>query len=45
MMNYIWGVIIIGSLIFAILTNKLDLVTNSMFDSTNQAIELTILML
>lgn len=45
MMNYIWGFIIVGSLVFSILTNKLDLVTNSMFDSTKQAIELTILML
>ena len=45
MMNYIWAFMIVGSLIFAILTNKLDLVTNSMFDSTKQAIDLTILML
>lgn len=45
MMNYIWGFMLIGSLVFAILTNNLDMVTNSMFDSTKQAIELTILML
>lgn len=45
MMNYIWGFIIIGSIVFSILTNKLDIITNSLFDSTNQAIELTLLML
>lgn len=45
MMNYIWGFIIISSIIFAIITNKLDIITNSLFDSTSQAIDLTILML
>ena len=44
MMNYIWSFIIILSLIYSIIFNKLDIVTNAMFDGANDAVDLTILM-
>lgn len=44
MMNYIWGFMIIGSLAYSIVFNKLDIITNTIFDSTKEAVDLTILM-
>lgn len=44
MMNYIFSFMIIFSLIYSILTNNLDNVTNGIFDSTEQTIELVITM-
>ncbi len=44
MMNYIFGFMIIFSLIYSILTNSLDNVTNGIFESTEQTIELIITM-
>ena len=44
MMNYIWSFMIIGSLAYSIVFNKLDIVTNAMFEGASDAVELTILM-
>ena len=44
MMNYIWSFMIIASLAYSIIFNKLDIVTNSMFEGASDAVELTILM-
>ena len=44
MMNYIFSFMIISSLIYSIITNNLDNITNGMFDSTTQTIELTLTM-
>ena len=45
MLNYIWPIFIIISFIFAILNGRVEQVNSSIFESTKQAVELTISLL
>jgi len=41
-MNYIWGILIIVSVIFSIITGRLDEFTKSLFDATKSAVEISL---
>lgn len=45
MLNFVWPVMIIISVIYAILTGNIDLVNNSIFESTKKTVELTLTLL
>ena len=45
MMNYIWGGMISFSIIYAIFTNNVNLITDTVFESTKQAVSFGITML
>lgn len=45
MLNSIWPIFIIISIIFAVITGNIDSINNSIFESTSTAVELTITML
>ena len=45
MLNILWPIFIIISFIYAILNGRVELVNNSIFESTKQAVELTISLL
>ena len=42
MMNYIWPIFIICSIIYAILVGNIDVINNNIFDSCKNAVELSI---
>lgn len=45
MLNFIWPIFIIISFIYALLTGKIDVINNSIFESTATAVELSISLL
>jgi spore maturation protein A len=45
MLNILWPIFIIASFVFAIVTGKIDLINNSIFESSKDAVELSLSLL